>query len=154
VANSSVIDRLQRFFGFTSKSAKNTGHTREIVPIDRQSKDGKKPLNLPSELKRIWDWWLNENHDTAQTLKNRDDRIKDLEYMRFNDGVISMAAELYADESVRLILRTTSSRPLPRIELSRRESISSLTSGDGISRRFGLSVTTSHSTVKPSPSMA
>jgi len=59
-----------------------------------------KVVKLPSDLELLWKWWLTEASDDAETLKNRTDRYDDLSYMYYNNTVMSMATELYADETV------------------------------------------------------
>jgi len=102
-SQTTIMNRLQGVFGIGLKTGKTMGLSQaDIVPAEKSTSSGDKPkpLNLPSEVKKFWDWWLTQCHDTNESLKNRVERIKDLKYMRINDGVVSQAADLYADESV------------------------------------------------------
>jgi len=47
-----------------------------------------KPVKLPSDLEKMWKWWLSETADSSLTLKNRMDRYNDLDYMYYNNTVI------------------------------------------------------------------
>lgn len=95
--------RLQNFFSIGVKKNSSTNQT-DLIPtkpvIDDKGKvDRHAPLKLTPELQKIWEWWLSEVHDSSESLRDRFDRYKDLDYMVYNDSIISMAAELYADEA-------------------------------------------------------
>lgn len=71
------------------------------VPAETNPKTGKvSPMELPAEIQKLWKWWLSEAHDTSDSLKNRFDRYRDLDFMYYNNTVVSMAVEMYADETV------------------------------------------------------
>lgn len=54
--------------------------------------------DFPPKIRELWDWYLNETADTSQTMSDRNNRYKDIDYMIYNDSIISMALNLYADE--------------------------------------------------------
>jgi hypothetical protein len=119
-----VINRLQNTYGFTTRGgSKGRSSNAKVIPAEPRSasRRDEKPqeMKLPSEIQRFWDWWLHECHDTNDSLRNRMERISDLDYMRYNDGVINMAIELYADEATQNdsqseVLRV--SAPNPEVE--------------------------------------
>jgi len=94
-----VSSTLQQYFGFKVSSSPKSGES-PIQPI-KKKKDGEGfgKMKFTPELQKFWDWWLNEVHDTRETLKGRVDRYDDLEYMVYNEPIIAMATELYADEA-------------------------------------------------------
>lgn len=92
--------RLRRFFGFRVDASKDTKRV-EISPVEKESKEGKhsdKPIDLPSNVKKIWDWYVRETNDRLETLKHRMDRYTDIDYMIYNEPIVSYVVELYADE--------------------------------------------------------
>ena len=115
---------LQNLFGWQT-SAQDNGFGSKKISIDpiEQTRDEKGRLfissakrNFPSELKDLWDWYLNETADNAGTMKNRMDRYHDMDYMFYNDSIASMAVSLYADEVSQLddqfqIIKITSKNP-------------------------------------------
>lgn len=94
----SLKKRLQNYFNIGVKTGKSG---EEIFPTKPKEDDPHKqiPVKFDDYLKRLWNWWLTQTHDSGQTLKNRIDRYDDLDFMWYNDTVISMAADLYADEA-------------------------------------------------------
>jgi len=99
MANS--INRLKNFFGIRNFTPPNS-KVPEMEPA-KAPKDLNRPprgVKFPSQMKRIWDWWVSETHDSNKTLQDRMTRYSDLDYMIYNDGIMSMAYELYADEAV------------------------------------------------------
>jgi hypothetical protein len=95
------LKRLQRFF---QVGMGKTGRGRNtVVPLDVTVNKNNIPktrnLKMTSDIQRLWDWYVEQNSDSSKTLKDRMDRYNDLEYMVYNDTVISMAVELYADEA-------------------------------------------------------
>jgi hypothetical protein len=97
MANENLLSRIQTFFGFKTKKTSSYVGGVDVEPVERGS--GKR-LKIPTFLDAAWNWWMRELHDSSKTLNKRNERIADLSYMRYNDGIISAAAELYADESV------------------------------------------------------
>lgn len=106
-----VINNLRNFFGLATKTNDFgpkiivPGTTPPNLPSKRPGKKGKKipdstPIAFPSELQRMFDYWLTEVNDTRDTLSRRLGRYKDLAYMYYNNTVVSMAIDLYADEVV------------------------------------------------------
>jgi len=93
----SIWSKLRGYFNIGVKHTKNTS---EVIPVDVDTKTKiKTEVSFPSDLQKFYDFWLNECHDNTETLKNRFDRYDDLDYMVYNDTVISMAVEMYADEA-------------------------------------------------------
>ena len=100
----SFLKKLQSFFSITPSKNKNNSSQQIYVPAEKTADDDKKTTRLsrvqfPSYIEKLYKWWLSETHDTSESLRHRLDRYEDLEYMYYNDTVISMAADLYADEA-------------------------------------------------------
>lgn len=102
-----LIDRLQQFFGFKTTKV-DTGFNKEKVivePLNKKDTNSDKKLssvkkaNFSSDAKRLWDWYTSQTSDGSETLKSRNDRYKDLDYMVFNDTIFSFSVDLYADEA-------------------------------------------------------
>lgn len=102
MAEKSLAKRLKNFFGFDTFRKKSVGTVgqkdKEIVPVTKDKEDRYRKTPFDSEIKRLWDWYLSQTSDSSQTLKDRMDRYDDLEYMVYNDTIISSAVDLYADE--------------------------------------------------------
>ncbi len=98
----SFFNKLRTFFNIGQSKNKNFNKTHSPVPgeMSRGSKPKMVGADLPGSIKKVWEWWIKENLDTQETLKNRVSRYDDLGYMYYNNTVISMATELYADETV------------------------------------------------------
>lgn len=89
--------RLQRFFQIRTVRKKDpSGLTTDKKVIEPTDKEGRK-TKLSSEVQKAWEWY-NSNADSPDTMKDRLARYKDMDYMIYNDTVISSALELYADE--------------------------------------------------------
>jgi hypothetical protein len=87
--------KLLKFFGIGLKKTNPHNDQKEIVPKD--PKTGR-IIKTNDKFEALWNWYVNQTADSAESLKNRFDRYDDLEYMLYNDTIISMAADLYADE--------------------------------------------------------
>ena len=104
MAQNSFIKKLQTFFGFNVEKQKIAGGITDkemVVPVesDEASKSGaSKRIKLSSEVERMWKWYTSEVLDNTETLKNREDRYKDIDFMIYNDTIVSMVVDLYADE--------------------------------------------------------
>lgn len=106
----SFTKKLQKFFKIKTKKSSGFSDTKEITPAEIRTKsDGTesfRAVKLPDHIDRLWKWYVNQTSDTAETLKNRFDRYDDLDYMIYNDSVMSMAADLYADEASQADVQT------------------------------------------------
>lgn len=91
----SLTKRLQRFFGYETKADLDSANKTAVKPVDRKSG---RPVDLPSSTKKIWDWYVKETNDRLETLKNREDRYKDIDFMIYNEPLASFSVDLYADE--------------------------------------------------------
>lgn len=100
MANNGFIKRLQNLFNWQGVATKDGNITVEPIKIKKSGEaDARfKKTNFPSEIQRYWNWYLNETADTIAFRKNRFDRYKDLDYMVYNEPIMSMAVGLYADE--------------------------------------------------------
>ena len=94
--------KLLKFFniGIRTKDSK----TKPIPMIVKDTDAGEKliPVKMNSEIQQFYDWWIRETNDNKQSLSDRMDRYKDIDFMIKNDSVISMAADLYADETTQV----------------------------------------------------
>lgn len=91
----SLTKRLQRFFGYETKVDAESANKTAVKPVDKRSG---RPVDLPSRTKKIWDWYVKETNDKLETLKNREDRYKDIDFMIYNEPLASFSVDLYADE--------------------------------------------------------
>ena len=104
MANNKLLTNLQQFFGWNASSKKGTGYRDTLEPVARptEPKDvGKLRFvrsDFPYKMQELWTWYLNETADTSQTMSDRLNRYRDIDYMIYNDSIISMALNLYADE--------------------------------------------------------
>lgn len=100
MANNGLIKRLQNFFNI--QTTVNDRGNVEVNPISKKTNKNNDIKNVkgtfPPEMKRLWDWYLSETADTRSIRANRIDRYKDMDYMDYNEPLISMALNLYADE--------------------------------------------------------
>jgi len=109
-----LLDDLKSFFNLKSVKTNSFVNSNEKViapnsaPILDTLKKEKDTMqgfrnskkNMKSYIQELWDTWNKDTYDSPATLKNRLDRYSDLEYMYFNDTIISMAVDLYADETI------------------------------------------------------
>lgn len=98
--NQGLVKRLQNFFGWNSQATKSSP-MKSIDPVQQGVEETKRRVvtkDFPPRIKELWDWYLNETADTSQTMSDRNSRYKDIDYMIYNDSIISMALNLYADE--------------------------------------------------------
>ncbi len=102
VTKTPTSSKLLKFFniGIRTKNSQ-----KQIVPmVNKETPSGEKnvPVKMDSELQQFYDWWIRETSDNKQSLAHRKDRYKDIDFMIKNDSVISMAADLYADETTQV----------------------------------------------------
>jgi hypothetical protein len=95
MAESSLTKRLQTFFGYSTKKSSEVIGKVDIDPVDKETGKG---ISLPPKAKKLWDWYLKETNDRLETLKNREARYEDIEYMIYNEPLASFSVDLYADE--------------------------------------------------------
>lgn len=91
----SLIKRLQNFFGVNVEKNSEVSGKIDIKPVDKHSGN---PIDLPPKAKKLWDWYLKETNDRLETLKNRELRYSDIDYMIYNEPLASFSVDLYADE--------------------------------------------------------
>lgn len=98
--NQGLVKRLQNFFGWNARASRSSV-AKEIDPMQQNIEAEKRRFtkkDFPPRIKELWDWYLNETADSSQTMSDRNNRYKDIDYMIYNDSIISMALDLYADE--------------------------------------------------------
>lgn len=124
MANNSFIKRLQNFFGW--QAAGDSKGSAVIQPVTKSKSGETKNVKgtFTQEMKRMWDWYLSETSDTLAFRKNRMDRYKDLDYMVYNEPIMSMAVGLYADETSQVddrmqIIKVNSKNPEVAREIRR-----------------------------------
>lgn len=97
--------RLQKIFNIGIFQKKDFSNNKEIIPTvttASSNPDGSERttrVKFPSDIEKLWKWWVSQTSDSSETLKNRMDRYKDLDYMVYNEPIMSMAVDLYADEA-------------------------------------------------------
>lgn len=95
-----LVKRLQNFFGWNSQATKSSP-MKSIDPMEQGVEAERRRFtrkDFPPKIRELWDWYLSETADTSQTMSDRNNRYKDIDYMIYNDSIISMALNLYADE--------------------------------------------------------
>ncbi len=93
------LKKALQFFNITVKKTKGTDNY-EVVPAEKDEQGNLKPIKFQSEVQKFFTWWATQCHDDSTTLKNRLERYADLDYMYYNDTIVSGSIELYADETV------------------------------------------------------
>lgn len=99
MAEKTFLKRLQRFFGIkVASNSMNTG--QRPVPAKYNAETNRTtPVKFPSDIQKYYDYWVT-NYDNYESLKNRFDRYRDLEFCVLNSGIVGFAHELYTDESI------------------------------------------------------
>lgn len=116
-SNKSVFDRLKALFGITVGQKALKGRDNIVVPGEYDKKSNKvRAVPMSSENQKLLDFWMRDVFDTPDSLKARLDRYKDLDYAYYNSTIVSMAIDLYADETVQAdsqsqILQVTAKNP-------------------------------------------
>jgi hypothetical protein len=97
-SSKSFIGKLQKIYGIViGKDATSEDQLRPAETTD----DGKlTPIKFSSDLMKLWNYWTKSVTDNPESLKNRLDRYRDLDYMYYNEPIISQAVEMYADETI------------------------------------------------------
>lgn len=105
--NHTLFKKLQSLFSITTQNGKKG---KSVVParivINDKGEEKLKALGglgakkSVKEFENIWNFWIKNNYDSPDTMKNRFDRYRDLEFMYYNDAVASMAMDLLADETI------------------------------------------------------
>jgi hypothetical protein len=103
-----LMSRLLGYFGISRPPKGPSLSTRnstdgDLVPASTDEKSGRgKPIKFDAEALKFWKWWLREATDTSESLNDRLERLRDLDYMRHNSGYMETAAEMYADEATQI----------------------------------------------------
>lgn len=100
MANSSTptfINKMLALFG----SREYKGSIVPDNPLLSGKRKGPRGLKLPENtpLSLLWNFFLTEQYDTYETLKNRMNRYTDIDFAIKNNTLIQAAADLYADEA-------------------------------------------------------
>lgn len=100
MANSSTptfINKMLALFG----SREYKGSIVPDNPLLSGKRKGPRGLKLPENtpLSLLWNFFLTEQYDTYETLKNRMNRYTDIDFAVKNNTLIQAAADLYADEA-------------------------------------------------------
>lgn len=101
MANTSTPNFINKMLGlFNTRSVDG-----RIVPdnplLTGSKRKGPRGLKLPENtpLSMLWNFFLTEQYDTYETLKNRMNRYTDIDFAIKNNSLIQAAADLYADEA-------------------------------------------------------
>jgi hypothetical protein len=95
-----AVNRVLKFFNL-AVIKKDQGQ-KEVHPgIKQKTKGGNEkflPIQFPSDVQKAYNWFLNSyfNYDTNLA---RLDRYEKCEFMVYNNGIMSSAASIYADET-------------------------------------------------------
>lgn len=99
----SVVNRLKKIFGITmgTKAVKSVSTNSPVVPGTYNRETNRVDVvKFSSQNQKLLDYWMNDVFDSPETLKERVNRYKDLDYAYYNSPIISMAIDLYTDETV------------------------------------------------------
>jgi len=100
MAKITLLTRLKKVFGITTGTVPGTD-TPTLVPGEVDRKTGTlKKVKFPDEALELLKYWLDDTYDNSETLKNRFDRYKALEFAYYNNSIVSKAVNLYADETI------------------------------------------------------
>lgn len=95
-----IVSKLKKVYGITTKKSPQTG-VQGIVPAKYDTETKKLvPLKMTPEIEQLYNFFLRENLDTAEALKNRFDRYKQLSYAFYNSTIFSQAIKLYTEEAI------------------------------------------------------
>lgn len=92
-------NRLSKYFGITT--TKNADGVKK-PDIDTTSFDGGKSTKIDSPLQTFFKYWRDEVHDSTESLRHRENRYRDIDFMVVNSAIISMALDLYCDEATQI----------------------------------------------------
>ena len=95
-----VFNRLRNLYGIALVKPKGASDKIPYPGKYNRDTDKIRPVKFSSELEQLYKFWLQETYDSTETLKNRIERYRDLDYMYYNNTIMSMSTELYADETV------------------------------------------------------
>jgi len=71
------------------------------VPVPAEVVDGKlRKVKFKDENLKLLKYWLEDTYDNAETLKNRFDRYRSLEFAYYNSSIFSKAVNLFPDETM------------------------------------------------------
>ncbi len=98
----SSSSKLLKFFNIGVRTKDSRSMVIPMTTKDTTAGEKSVPVKMNSELQQFYDWWIRETSDNKQSLEHRKDRYKDIDFMIKNDSVISMAADLYADETTQV----------------------------------------------------
>lgn len=101
MANDSFISKALNLFNIRSVNGRvSSGRLEPDNPILKKGLM-KRGLTLPNHtpLTQIWSYFLNENYDTSESLRNRKNRYQDLDFAVKNNTLIKAAVDLFADEA-------------------------------------------------------
>lgn len=100
-----LLQSLQAFFKFGTRTKPNS-KDKEVFPVETRTGIDSSIKDIGSrftpEVQRLWDSYCTETADSSMTLKEREDRYKDMDYMEYNDPLIAHSIDLYSDESAQV----------------------------------------------------
>ena len=96
---SAVFSRLKKIFNFTSGTLPDT-NVRIPVPAETLPDGRQRKVKFRDENLKLLKYWISDTYDNAETLKNRFERYRSLEFAYYNNSIFSKAINLYADETV------------------------------------------------------
>lgn len=96
--SSNILTRLRQLFRVTPAKLPNSDKT---VLHPATTKDNiLRKIKFKDEYSDLYTFWLSDTYDTSQTVKDRFDRYKSLEYAFYNNTIFSKAVNMYADEAI------------------------------------------------------
>lgn len=97
-----IVNTLRNIFGIGIAKQKNFDKKISVPANKDVNRREKSPLSLklPDEIQKLYQLWISDTYENSDTLKNRFDRYSALEYAYYNNSLISLTVDLYADETV------------------------------------------------------
>lgn len=104
------LKKLQKYFAISKENDRKIISPGKVTYNPDKAVNGKvsiddikiKPIEMPSEVKKAYDYFKSDYLSTSKNKKDRFDRYADLDFMTKNEGIMRTACQLYADESVQV----------------------------------------------------
>ena len=102
--NDKILNQLGKYFRIGWKNTDVNNALDRVFPLKKVVNDkGHSNFNkevFPDEIKRLFNWWVNDCHDSAQSWQERIQLFQDCDMIYDNMGMMSRAMEIMADETI------------------------------------------------------
>lgn len=99
MAKDSLLTRLRKRFQFTTGTLPNS-NAKAVLPAEITDKGTLRKVRFKDENLELLKYWLEDTYDNAETLKDRFERNRALEFAYYNNSIFSKAVNLYTDETL------------------------------------------------------